>query len=113
MYNGTISEVGKIGVSCHEEFKRLINVYKIVEKYTKRLDEGGYKPEEPAISDGETEEIKEDREEGNQHNGQKDSALDMESLGLGNQNTGNTQINGNAQASSVQPGIPAPNQFLG
>lgn len=44
LYNGVQSDVGKIGVACNEEFKRLMNLYKIQEKFDNST---GPKPEKP------------------------------------------------------------------
>ena len=33
LYNGTESEVGKIGIAVHDEFKKLVDNYNIVERF--------------------------------------------------------------------------------
>jgi predicted Zn-dependent protease len=41
-YNGTTSEVGAIGVSCNQEFERLINSYGVKERFCTNRGEIDY-----------------------------------------------------------------------
>lgn len=47
LYNGTESSVGKIGVGCNVEFKRLIELYRIEEKFRNMDAEQTVRPEKP------------------------------------------------------------------
>ena len=45
IYNGIESDVGRIGVDCNNNFRKLLNLYKIEEKYENTKTD--LKPEEP------------------------------------------------------------------
>ena len=47
IYNGIESDVGRIGVDCNNAFRRLLNLYKIEEKYENSQND--LKPEEPQV----------------------------------------------------------------